>query len=124
MSEEKKVLVESLLNSVGKTSPEMNQNLKMLGDGYMADGLTALWQAGQHSGIVKGATYSTVVFSLGLAAYVLIKNKVQDVRVAKQIAAYEREHGCIPTVKVVMTEEPTQANVPSAADDEDSDGAV
>ena len=121
MSEQKQILINSLRHSIGRTGPEMNQDLKLLGDGVMADGLCALWQAGQRSGAVKGATCATVIIGLSIATYVLIRNKLKDAQVAKQIAAYEKEHGSVPTIRITISEESDQSAIAATSEPEGTD---
>lgn len=69
-----------LLDARGKTASEMTHAIAMLGDGEMAHGVIALHDAGRNSGIVQGVGITAVVFTVGIGAYVLIKNAVEEKR--------------------------------------------
>lgn len=52
----------------------------------MSNGLVELWKAGQHNGVVKGATITTLVFSAAIGGYILIKNAIEDRKMKKVLA--------------------------------------
>ena len=81
----KDLQVKALLNGAGKAGPELTHSLSELGGGKMADGLVELWKSGQKSGIVKGATITTLAFSAVIGSYVLIKNAIEDRRMKKAL---------------------------------------
>ena len=72
--------VQTLLEAGGKAASEMTHDIAILGEGRMADGLIALYDAGRNSGIVQGVGITAVVFTVGIGAYVLIKNAVEEKR--------------------------------------------
>ena len=78
MTNTKELQIENLLDGTGKAGPELTHGLSELGGGKMADGLVALWKSGQKSGMIKGATITTLAFSAVIGGYVLIKNAVKD----------------------------------------------
>ena len=71
----------ALLNGVKKTAPEMTRGLATLGKGSMSDGLIALWKSGQKNGIIG----TTMVFTVGIGLYVLVKNKISEQQIKREI---------------------------------------
>lgn len=80
----------------------------------MADGLVALWQSGQKSGMIKGVTITTLVFSAAIGGYVLIKNAIKDREMKRVLEDVEFSAAGHPT-EVPMTSSieqvpPTEVN--------------
>ena len=86
MANTKELQIQELLNGAGKAGPELTHGLSELGGGKMSNGLVELWKAGQHSGVVKGATITTLVFSAAIGGYILIKNAIEDKQMKKALA--------------------------------------
>lgn len=86
MAKTKELQIQDLLNGAGKAGPELTHGLSELGGGKMSNGLVELWKAGQHSGVVKGATITTLVFSAAIGGYILIKNTIEDRQMKKALA--------------------------------------
>ena len=78
--------IQVLLDGAGKAGPELTHGLSELGGGKMSNGLVELWKAGQHNGMVKGATITTLVFSAAIGGYILIKNAIEDREMKKALA--------------------------------------
>ena len=78
--------IQALLDGAGKAGPELTHGLSELGGGKMSNGLVELWKAGQHNGVVKGATITTLVFSAAIGGYILIKNAIEDRKMKKALA--------------------------------------
>lgn len=78
--------IQALLDGAGKAGPELTHGLSELGGGKMSNGLVELWKAGQHNGVVKGATITTLVFSAAIGGYILIKNVIEDREMKKALA--------------------------------------
>lgn len=89
MNYQNNLQVNKLLNTAGKTAPEITHELAQLGNGHMSDGLFALWkdgqQTGRHGGRVEGAVGTAILFSLGIGGYTLIKRKMTEARVKRTI---------------------------------------
>ncbi len=86
MANTKELQIQALLNGAGKAGPELTHGLSELGGGKMSNGLVELWKAGQQSGVVKGATVTTLVFSAAIGGYILIKNAIEDRQMKKVLA--------------------------------------
>lgn len=86
MANTKELQIQALLDGAGKAGPELTHGLSELGGGKMADGLVELWKAGQHNGVVKGATITTLAFSAVIGGYILIKNAIEDRQTRKALA--------------------------------------
>lgn len=86
MANTKEQQIQALLDGAGKAGPELTHGLSELGGGKMSNGLVELWKAGQHNGVVKGATITTLVFSAAIGGYILIKNAIEDRQMKKVLA--------------------------------------
>lgn len=86
MANTKELQTQELLNGAGKAGPELTHGLSELGGGKMSNGLVELWKTGQQSGVVKGATVTTLVFSAAVGGYILIKNAIEDRQMKKVLA--------------------------------------
>lgn len=86
MANTKDLQIQALLDGTGKAGPELTHGLSELGGGKMADGLVELWEAGQHNGVVKGATITTLAFSAAIGGYILIKNAIEERQTKKALA--------------------------------------
>ena len=85
MANTKELQIQALLDGAGKAGPELTHSLSELGGGKMSNGLVELWKAGQHNGVVKGATITTLVFSAAIGGYILIKNAIEDRQMKKAL---------------------------------------
>lgn len=85
MANTKELQIQALLDGEGKAGPELTHSLSELGGGKMSNGLVELWKAGQHNGVVKGATITTLVFSAAIGGYILIKNAIEDRQMKKAL---------------------------------------
>lgn len=88
MSESKRDLVKNLLDSVGKSGPEMTHMVSELGDGNMSKGFNALFRCG----IVIGAGAVTAL----VATYHVVKAVAESTRIKRELL-YETKHpSCEP----------------------------
>ena len=85
MNYQNNLQVNALLNTAGKTAAEITHELAELGDGHMSTGLFALWKNGQHCGRVEGAIGTTIVLTIGIGTYTLIKSKITEAKVKRAI---------------------------------------
>lgn len=77
-------LVSQVLETSGCRAPDMTHALCNLGKGDMGAGITALWNAGQQNGVVRGATITSLIFSFGIGVGILLlhrhyENKLDEV---------------------------------------------
>lgn len=79
--------ISALLDGVSKVASETTHGLARLGNGRMADGLIALWKDGQRNGLIRGAVGTSVVFTIGIGGFVLIKNKMAEIQAKQAIKA-------------------------------------
>ena len=112
MANEKDLQIQALLNATGKTGPELTHGLRELGSGKMADGLVELWKAGQHNGVVKGATITTMLFTAAIGGFILIKNKIEDREMKRVLEEIEASDLC-PDVNTET--ESTDKMIPNVA---------
>lgn len=68
-------LVSQVLDTSAGRAPDMTHALCSLGDGDMGAGITALWTAGKRRGLIQGASFTTVVFSLGVGVVLLNRHR-------------------------------------------------
>ena len=68
----KNALVNQVLATRDSCAPEMTHALSNLGGGDMGTGITALWSAGNRNGMIRGASITSLVFSLGIGAGMLL----------------------------------------------------
>ena len=71
----KNALVNQVLEASAGRAPDMTHALCSLGDGDMGAGITALWAAGKKSGIIQGASLTSMVFSLSIGIGVVLLHK-------------------------------------------------
>lgn len=77
-------LVSQVLETSSGRAPDMTHALCSLGGGDMGAGIIVLWNAGQRNGIVKGASITTLIFSLGISVGMVLlhrhhENKLDEV---------------------------------------------
>lgn len=72
---EKSELVSQVLEASAGRASDMTHALCSLGDGDMGAGIMALWTAGKKSGIILGASLTSMIFSLGIGIGVLLLHK-------------------------------------------------
>lgn len=92
MNYQNNLQVNELLNTAGKTAAEITHELAELGDGHMSTGLFSLWKNGQHCGRVEGAVGATIVLTIGIGTYALIKSKITEAKVKRAIQDAVTEH--------------------------------
>lgn len=81
---ENNALVSQVLETSAGRAPDMTHALCSLGGGDMGAGIVALWDAGQRNGMIKGASITTLIFSLGISVGVVLlhrhhENKLDEV---------------------------------------------
>lgn len=90
MANTKELQIQALLDGAGKAGPELTHRLSELGGGKMSNGLVGLWKAGQHNGVIKGVTITTLVFSAAIGGYILIKNAIEDRQMKKALSEIQK----------------------------------
>lgn len=114
MANTKELQIQALLDGTGKAGPELTHGLSELGGGKMADGLVELWKAGQHNGVVKGATITTLAFSAVIGGYILIKNAIEDRQMKKALAEIKASAASRTNDESPGLDIETQGTVPGA----------
>lgn len=80
-------LVSQVLETSAGRAPDMTHALCSLGKGDMGAGIVALWNAGQRNGMIKGASITTLIFSLGIGVSAMVLQKYHK----KQLDKVEQE---------------------------------
>lgn len=96
MNENKRDLVKNLLDSVGKSGPEMTHMVSELGDGNMSKGFNALFRCG----IIVGAGAVTAL----VATYHVVKAVAESTRIKRELLNEARDLSCA-SPKVTSAEE-------------------
>ncbi len=82
------LLIYELIDSTSGCAPEMTHALCSLGGGDMGSGIIALWEAGQKTGMMKGAAISSLAFSAGIACAAIIrrrrKKRIREIEMRKE----------------------------------------
>lgn len=68
-------LVSQVMKTSAGSAPEMTHALYSLGGGDMGAGIIALWKAGQKNGMIKGASITAMIFSLGISVGILLRHR-------------------------------------------------
>lgn len=76
-------LVSQVLETSSGRAPDMTHALCSLGGGDMGAGIIALWNAGQRNGIVKGASITTLIFSLGISVGMVLLHRHHENKLDK-----------------------------------------
>ncbi|MBO5395528.1 MAG: hypothetical protein J6A97_01470 [Clostridia bacterium] len=76
-------LVSQVLETSASRAPDMTHALCSLGGGDMGAGIVTLWNAGQRNGMIKGASITTLIFSLGISVGVVLLHRHHENRLDK-----------------------------------------
>ena len=68
-------LVSQVLETSAGRAPDMTHALCSLGKGDMGAGIVALWNAGQINGMIRGASITTLIFSLGIGVSMMFLHR-------------------------------------------------
>ena len=108
-------LVSQVLETSAGRAPDMTHALCSLGKGDMGAGIVALWNAGQRNGMIKGASITTLIFSLGIGVSMMLLHRHHE----NQLDKVEREtaDSCLEFATSVYEQRCNKCTVSQVADD-------
>lgn len=109
-------LVSQVLETSSGRAPDMTHALCSLGGGDMGAGIVALWNAGLRNGIVKGASITTLIFSFGISAGMVLLHRHHE----NKRDEFEREmaDACLEYATSVYEKRCKNCNVSQGADED------